>query len=108
MRLTAVGKTPDVWAAGVEQYGIIDWKTMVEHQDPRLQEYEKSLWGDPEKDREVYEADSPITSACHARGRIGNDRNVPYGFKSARSRLIANFTKPATSWISNLRMRLER
>ena len=31
-----------------------------------------------------------------------------YGFRSARSRLMANFTRPATSWMSSLRMRLER
>jgi len=61
MTLMAVGKTPDVWAAGVEQYGIINWLTMLQHEDALLQEYEKSLLGDPEKDRKVYEADSPIT-----------------------------------------------
>jgi len=60
MTLMAIGKTPDVWAAGVEQYGIIDWYTMLQHEDPYLQEYEKSLLGDPEKDRTVYENASPI------------------------------------------------
>lgn len=33
---------------------------MLEHEDPRLQEYEKSLLGDPVKDRAVYEAASPL------------------------------------------------
>ena len=61
MTLMAVGKTPDVWAAGVEEYGIINWLTMLQHEDALLQEYEKSLLGDPQKDRKVYEADSPIT-----------------------------------------------
>ena len=61
MTLMAVGKTPDVWAAGVEEYGIINWFTMLQHEDALLQEYEKSLLGDPEKDRKIYEADSPIT-----------------------------------------------
>jgi len=61
MTLMAVGKTPDVWAAGVEQYGIINWFTMLQHEDAQLQEYEKSLLGDPEKDRKIYEQDSPIT-----------------------------------------------
>ncbi|HUA16604.1 MAG TPA: S9 family peptidase [Verrucomicrobiae bacterium] len=61
MTLMAVGKTPDVWAAGVEEYGIINWFTMLQHEDSQLQAYEKSLLGDPEKDRKVYEADSPIT-----------------------------------------------
>ena len=61
MTLMALGKTPKVWAAGVEEYGIINWFTMLQHEDALLQEYEKSLLGDPEKDRKVYEADSPIT-----------------------------------------------
>ncbi len=61
MTLMAIGKTPDVWAAGVEEYGIISWLTMLQHEDPRLQEYEKSMLGDPETDRKIYEQDSPIT-----------------------------------------------
>ena len=60
MTLMAVGRTPDVWAAAVEQYGIIDWYTMLQHEDPMLQQYERTLLGDPEKDRAKYEASSPI------------------------------------------------
>ena len=60
MTLMAIGKTPDVWAAAVEQYGIIDWYTMLQHEDPSLQEYEKSLLGDPVKNKSVYDATSPI------------------------------------------------
>ena len=60
MTLMAIGKTPDIWAAAVELYGIIDWYTMLEHEDPYLQEYEKTLLGDPVKDKAVYEATSPI------------------------------------------------
>jgi dipeptidyl aminopeptidase/acylaminoacyl peptidase len=61
MTLMALGRTPDVWAAGVELFGIIDWKTMLQHSDPLLQQYERSLLGDPVKDRAAYEAASPIT-----------------------------------------------
>jgi dipeptidyl aminopeptidase/acylaminoacyl peptidase len=60
MTLMAIGKAPEVWAAAVEEYGIIDWYTMLQHEDPYLQEYEKSLLGDPVKDRAKYEAASPI------------------------------------------------
>src|SRR5215472_16053020 len=60
MTLMAIGKTPDVWAAAVDEYGILNWLSMLEHEDPRLQEYEKSLLGDPVKDRAVYEAGSPL------------------------------------------------
>jgi len=60
MTMMAIGKTPDVWAAAVEEFGIINWLTMIQHEDPMLQQYEKTLLGDPEKDRKVYEADSPL------------------------------------------------
>ncbi len=60
MTLMAIGKTPDVWAAAVEEYGIINWYTMLQHEDPFLQQYERTLLGDPEKDHAIYEADSPI------------------------------------------------
>jgi dipeptidyl aminopeptidase/acylaminoacyl peptidase len=60
MTLMAIGKTPEVWAAAVDEYGILNWLSMLEHEDPRLQEYEKSLLGDPVKDKAVYEASSPL------------------------------------------------
>lgn len=82
MTLMAIGKTPNVWAAGVEQYGIVDWYTMLQHEDPRLQEYEKSLLGDPVKDRAVYEAASPIKYLTNATAPLlvlqgENDIRVP-------------------------------
>ncbi|MFI5183809.1 MAG: prolyl oligopeptidase family serine peptidase, partial [Vicinamibacteria bacterium] len=82
MTLAAVGRTPDVWAAGVEMYGIIDWYTMLQHEDPLLQEYEKSLLGDPVKDRAVYEAASPIKYLHDAKAPLlvlqgDNDPRVP-------------------------------
>jgi dipeptidyl aminopeptidase/acylaminoacyl peptidase len=60
MTLMAIGKNPDVWAAAVDEYGILNWLTMLQHEDPRLQEYEKGLLGDPQKDLAVYEASSPL------------------------------------------------
>ena len=82
MTLMAVGRTPDVWAAGVEEYGIINWYTMLQHEDPLLQEYEKSLLGDPEKDRKFYEVASPITYLHNAKAPLlvlqgENDPRVP-------------------------------
>jgi dipeptidyl aminopeptidase/acylaminoacyl peptidase len=61
MTLMAIGKTPDIWAAAVDEYGIISWFTMSKSSDPSLNEYLKALLGDPEKDRKVFEEDSPIT-----------------------------------------------
>ena len=82
MTLMAIGKTPDTWAAAVELFGIIDWYSMLQHEDPRLQEYEKSLLGDPVKDREVYMKTSPINYLKNAKAPLlvlqgENDIRVP-------------------------------
>ena len=61
MTLMAIGKTPDIWAAAVDLYGIISWSTMLKSSDPELNEYLKALLGNPEENRKVYEEDSPIT-----------------------------------------------
>jgi dipeptidyl aminopeptidase/acylaminoacyl peptidase len=45
MTLMAIGKTPTMWAAAVEEYGIINWFTMWQHEDPSLQAYQKTLMG---------------------------------------------------------------
>jgi len=60
MTLMAIGKAPSVWSAAVDEYGILNWLTMLQHEDPSLQEYEKLLLGDPVKDRAIYEASSPL------------------------------------------------
>jgi dipeptidyl aminopeptidase/acylaminoacyl peptidase len=60
MTLMAIGKNPNLWAAAVDEYGILNWYTMLAHEDPRLQEYEKSLLGDPVADKAAYEASSPL------------------------------------------------
>ncbi len=82
MTLMAIGKTPDVWAAAVEEYGIINWLTMLQHEDPMLQQYEKTLLGDPEKDRKIYEADSPLAYIRNEKAPLlvlqgDNDIRVP-------------------------------
>ena len=82
MTLMAVGKTPEVWSAGVELFGIINWMSMLQHSDPSLQEYEKSLLGDPVKDRKVYVETSPITYIHKVKAPLlvlqgDNDPRVP-------------------------------
>ena len=87
VRSTVSGRITDpsnaaIPAAAVEQYGIVDWYTMLQHEDPRLQEYEKSLLGDPVKDRAIYEATSPIKYLSNAKAPLlvlqgENDIRVP-------------------------------
>jgi dipeptidyl aminopeptidase/acylaminoacyl peptidase len=82
MTLMAIGKTPDIWAAAVEEYGIINWSTMLKSSDPSLNEYLKGLLGDPETNRKVYEEDSPITYIRNEKAPLlvlqgDNDPRVP-------------------------------
>jgi len=60
MAMIAIGRTPETWAAAVELFGITDWLTEQEHEEPTLQQYDQSLLGDPVKDRQIYEDASPI------------------------------------------------
>jgi dipeptidyl aminopeptidase/acylaminoacyl peptidase len=60
MTMIAVSKSPDVWAAGVEQYGVSNWRTMLAHADPFLQEYVKGLLGYPERAAAAYDKTSVL------------------------------------------------
>jgi len=82
MTLMAIGKAPEIWAAGVEEYGIINWDSMLKSSDPSLNEYLKSLLGDPEKFRKIYQDDSPITYIRNTKAPLlvlqgDNDPRVP-------------------------------
>jgi dipeptidyl aminopeptidase/acylaminoacyl peptidase len=61
MALMAIGRTPDKWKAAVDLYGVTNWLTEQEHEEPALQQYDQKLLGDPVKDRAVYERSSPTT-----------------------------------------------
>lgn len=82
MTMMALGKTPDVWAAGVQLFGIINWFTMYQHQDASLQAYQRSLIGDPVADKAVWEACSPLTYMHQVKAPLltlqgDNDIRVP-------------------------------
>ena len=84
MTLMAVAKTPDVWAAAVEQYGIIDWASMYRTEAPTLQQYQRGLIGDPDKNADVYRATSPMTFMGQEKAPLlvlqgDNDIRVPKG-----------------------------
>jgi dipeptidyl aminopeptidase/acylaminoacyl peptidase len=61
MTLMALAKTPDLWAAGVDEYGIIDWSTLWHNTDLPDRQYLESYLGDPAKNKPVYAASSPAT-----------------------------------------------
>ncbi|MEI6486007.1 MAG: S9 family peptidase [Sphingomonadales bacterium] len=61
MTLMAIGKAPTAFAAAVQQYGIINWRTMWSSEDARLQAYQRGLIGAPDEHKGVYEAVSPLT-----------------------------------------------
>ena len=61
MTLMAIGRAPNEFAAAVDLFGIIDWRTMWTHEDALLQAYQKSLLGSPDQYPKVYDATSPLT-----------------------------------------------
>lgn len=82
MTLMAIGKTPDIWAAAVEEFGIINWLSMLKSSDPSLNEYLKALLGNPADNRQVYVADSPISYIRQEKAPLlvlqgDNDPRVP-------------------------------
>jgi dipeptidyl aminopeptidase/acylaminoacyl peptidase len=84
MTLMAIGRAPDAFAAAVQMYGIIDWRTMWEHEDAGLRAYQKALLGDPAEFPKVYDAASPLTYIKAAKAPLlslqgENDIRVPRG-----------------------------
>ena len=84
MSLMAIGRTPDEFAAAVQWYGIINWRTMYRDQDEFLKAYQRSLLGTPDESPAVYDAASPLTYMKAAKAPLltiqgENDIRVPRG-----------------------------
>lgn len=84
MTLMAIGRSPDEFAAAVDLFGIIDWRTMWQHEDALLQAYQKSLLGSPDQNPRVYDATSPLTYIHSVKAPLlvqqgENDIRVPPG-----------------------------
>lgn len=82
MTLMLAAKEPSQFTAAVDLFGPLDWYTMLKNSDPLLGQYERSLMGDPEKDRKVYEDDSPIKYVQNIQAPLlvlqgDNDPRVP-------------------------------
>ncbi|MFC4312519.1 prolyl oligopeptidase family serine peptidase [Steroidobacter flavus] len=82
MTIMALAKTPEVWAAGVEEFGIVNWNTMWEHGAPQNRRYQSGLIGDPVQNKDVYERVNPTTYLHQLRAPLlvlqgVNDPRVP-------------------------------
>lgn len=82
LTLMALAKTPGIWAAGVEAYGMPDLAFDYETTGERFRPWYRLEMGDPKEKPELYRERSPI----HFVGNIGapllifqgeNDTNVP-------------------------------
>jgi dienelactone hydrolase len=61
LTLLALGRRPDLWAAGVAYVAIADWRGLYEDGEP-LREYETALFdGTPDSRPELYAEASPVT-----------------------------------------------
>jgi dipeptidyl aminopeptidase/acylaminoacyl peptidase len=95
MTLMLTAKEPQRFTAAVDLFGPLDWYTMLKHSDPQLNQYLRGLLGNPEKDRKVYEEDSPIRYIQNIRAPMlvlqgDNDSRVP---KEETEQLVAALKK---------------
>ncbi len=63
MVLAAVTRFPELWAAGVDFYGIARWKTMLEQTGPWRVAHRAAEYGDPVRDAALLESLSPLHDA---------------------------------------------
>jgi dipeptidyl aminopeptidase/acylaminoacyl peptidase len=61
MTLAAITQYPDLWAAGIDFYGICNWLTMLANTGPWRRKQRAKEYGDPERDRDFLIEISPLT-----------------------------------------------
>jgi dipeptidyl aminopeptidase/acylaminoacyl peptidase len=83
LTLQAIGRCPDLWAGGMAEIAIADWKTMYEDEAESRRGYQRALFGGaPHEVPEATRKSSPITYAEQVKAPIlviqgENDTRTP-------------------------------
>ena len=82
MTMAGLAEFPDDFAAGVNLYGVVNFKTFFEQTEPWMASISKIEYGDPETEGELLDALSPIHKLDRVKAPTlvlhgANDTNVP-------------------------------
>jgi dipeptidyl aminopeptidase/acylaminoacyl peptidase len=82
MTMAGLTEFPELFAAGADLYGIVNFETFFAHTEPWMAAISKVKYGDPDKQREMLQALSPIHKLDRVRAPTlvlhgANDTNVP-------------------------------
>jgi dipeptidyl aminopeptidase/acylaminoacyl peptidase len=82
MTMAGLVEFPDLFAAGANLFGIVNFKTFFEHTEPWMAAISKIEYGDPDSEAELLERLSPIHKLDRVKGATivlhgANDTNVP-------------------------------
>jgi dipeptidyl aminopeptidase/acylaminoacyl peptidase len=84
LTMAAVTEFPDLFAAAVDLYGIVDFETFFKHTEPWMAAVSKIEYGDPDTQRDLLRKLSPIHRIDRVKVPVlvihgVNDTNVPVG-----------------------------
>jgi dipeptidyl aminopeptidase/acylaminoacyl peptidase len=82
MTMAGLTEYPDLFAAGVNLFGIVNFMTFFQHTEPWMAAISTVECGDPATQKGMLDSLSPIYKLDHIKGRNhgaerGNDTNVP-------------------------------
>lgn len=82
MVMAGLSEYPDIFAAGANLYGVVNFETFFAHTEPWMAAISKVEYGDPEKEKEMLKNLSPIHKVDRVKAATivlhgANDTNVP-------------------------------
>ena len=82
MTMAALSEYPDLFAAGANLYGVVNFETFFSHTEPWMAAISKVEYGDPDREREMLRELSPIHKIDRVKAATlvlhgANDTNVP-------------------------------